>query len=106
MFDGLWTIIFNVMGRTTSLVISIRDNRLAGGNSQYYYLGEAKITGNSLAGDLTGTHYFGNPDPLLGNSTRISLRFKATASGQNMTGQAEIEGPGSICIPFMGTKRA
>jgi hypothetical protein len=105
MVAGLWTIIFNLMGEKRSVTMTIKGTQITGGNTEYYYVGELQITGNSLAGNLVGHHYFGSRDHLLGNPERIALHMKATISDQKITGEASIDGT-PIHIPFVGAKRA
>ncbi|MBN2140855.1 MAG: SAM-dependent DNA methyltransferase [Desulfovibrionaceae bacterium] len=102
MFEGLWTILFNVQGRLASLTVTIHGDTLTGGNSEYYYIGKGNINGDQMNGDLVARHYAGSPDPLFNNALEIPLRFTAKVEGDSMHGVAKTAG---WEIPLEGIKR-
>lgn len=103
--NGLWTLNVMVNGRDTSLVATIDNGKLTGGNTWYYYIGDVKLEGDTLTGELTGQHYFDVPDPLLGGMKTIPLQIKAKVGDGVMQGTAKIKGL-PMELGFTAKKRA
>lgn len=103
--DGLWTIKFNVPGRLSAMVLTFNGNRITGGNNSYYYTGAMQANGDTMNGQVTGIHYFGDTDPLFGGAKSIPVQFSAKLVNGNLQGTAKAGGmPASI--PFTGQKVA
>ena len=101
--NGLWTIIFTVNGRPTSMVATISGGKITGGNSVYFYSGELTQSDEAIHGKMIGQHYFDVPDPLFGGAKNIPLEFSAKIGQGIMQGTAKVNGiPGSI--GFTGKK--
>jgi len=103
MFDGLWTIKFQVPGESRAMVIVINNGKIQGGNTEYFYLGECAIEGNRMNGNVTAHYYNGNADPVFMNAREIPLEVTGEINGSIMTGTARHAKVGAI--PFTGTKR-
>ena len=103
--NGFWTLNVMVNGRATSLVVTIDNEKITGGNSWYYYIGNVKQEGDTLVGELTGQHYFDVPDPLLSGMKTIPLQIKAKVGDGVMQGTAKIQGF-PMELGFTGKKRA
>jgi hypothetical protein len=104
MLDGLWTVIFNLAQRQSSMVITVNDGRLTGGNTEYYYIGTLVAEDAKFTGKIEGKHYFANPDPLLDNAKVVRLKITGSVENGVLQGQATIEGM-NLTVPFVGTKR-
>jgi hypothetical protein len=103
--NGLWTLNVMVNGRATTLVATIDNGKLTGGNTWYYYIGEVKLEGDTITGTVTGQHYFDQPDPLLGGMKTIPLQIKAKVGDGVMQGTAKIQGL-PMELGFTAKKRA
>lgn len=104
MIEGAWTVLFNLSGRPSSVVLTIHGNSISGGNTEYFYLGSIKPDGAKFSGSIHGQHYFGSLDPLLNSAPSFDLDMTGSVERGKMIGQAKLRGLG-IAVPFEGTRR-
>ncbi|SNS03323.1 hypothetical protein SAMN04488503_2458 [Humidesulfovibrio mexicanus] len=103
--DGLWTINSNVFGRPSAMVLTFNGGKVTGGNTEYYYVGTYQPNGDSLAGQMTATHYFSTPDPLFSGAKVIPIQFNAKVVNGVLQGTAKAANAPTP-ITFIGHKVA
>ena len=104
MHNGLWTITYDLNGKGMAFPIVIDDNKLMGGNENYYYIGNCSITQGQLNGTITATHFNGKTDPVFGNVSEIKFEISCEINGQTLSGYVREVQTGKP-IPCLGTKR-
>lgn len=102
--NGLWTLSYRVGNFMYSMVATINGNRLTGGNNCYYCVGDVKINGDTLSGEVISTHYFGELDPALNRLSKFTLSINAKLGNGIMQGTAKIAELNTE-LGFTGNKR-
>lgn len=87
--QGLWTIDFEIAGRGRfSGVVVLQGNKVLGGDSQYFYDGTYKETGDDVEAEALCTHYAGAVSTAFGTSEQTySLKLEGKHSGNAITGK-------------------
>jgi len=102
--NGLWTFAYKMGNQVFSMVATIDNDKITGGNNCYYYSGNVKLENGTLIGNMTGHHFFGNPDPAVGGLKTIPVHFQAKVDSGKMIGTANIQGI-PVELAFQGEKR-
>ena len=85
MIEALWSVTFNTpQGAWGSGVVVLETQRILGGDSMYYYLGDYTVTGSVVQGSVDVVHYSGPPHNVFGPLNRVTLQFKGELKGDTM----------------------
>lgn len=87
--QGLWTVDFQITGGGRfSGVVVLQGNKVLGGDSQYYYTGAYKESGDDIQAEINCAHYAGAVSTAFGtNESSYSLRMEGKRSGDVVTGE-------------------
>ena len=107
MLEALWTAEFssnqNIFG---SGVVIFETDRIFGGDAQYYYTGKYEVNNGELSGNLTITHYAGEPWSIFGTVRSFNLELSGTLDDNSFIVRGYVEGELSKVIVIKLTRRA
>ena len=107
MKDALWSLEFISGDKTFAAGVAIFENdRVFGGDSQYYFLGTYRLSANFITGDLEVTHYNGPAYPFLGRAKTFSLIISGPFEDPVMELQANVAESKSKELRVRLTRRA
>jgi hypothetical protein len=107
MVDGLWTMEFMVApNRYGSGVVVLKDGRILGGDSGYYYNGTYELIGTTLNATANIIKYNQNSISVFGNIGLIQLNFSCQIEEDyQFSGIANIVGNPMAQIRISGEKK-
>lgn len=105
---GLWSLEFfsNVVLPTGSGVAVLRNGRVLGGDTRYFYVGEYAVSGNLLSATVRLSHYFGPPEAILGFGEKFTLKVKGNFEPTTFMISGFVEENPSVTIDVHLTRRA
>jgi hypothetical protein len=78
MLEGLWTLQFiSNLKNEGSGVLIFKDNKVFGGDNQYYYLGQYEIKNEVLNGIIEIKSHIDNPISIFGSEKSFILTFNS-----------------------------
>lgn len=107
MLEALWTVEFlSNLGATGAGVVVFETGRVFGGDTQYYYLGDYKIEGETVSGEAEITHYGDQPYSVFGPMKKFRIKVSGKLSVPVMELKGHLVDNPSMKIVMRLTKRA
>jgi hypothetical protein len=86
--EALWAVTFVASGRSLGGgIVVFETERVIGGDSNYYYMGSYKATGDDIIADVAVIHHAGPYNKLFGPLPRVALTVKGTRHGKSIRGE-------------------
>jgi hypothetical protein len=94
--SGVWSVVFGTAkGDTATGVMVLEDERIAGGDSNFYYTGRYHCAGDEITAEVKVAHYgFSTPTlvgPVLRGST-LHLHLRGRWTAESITAEGRLEG--------------
>jgi len=104
MIEGLWTVEFqtNMGGPGHGGVAVLRDGKVAGGDSGYYYVGTYSVDDGNIQTVLEIKRYRSGHVSIFGPVDRVHLALSGKTDGFSMDVSGQVAGIG---VNVKGTKR-
>ena len=84
----LWTVVFQTANGSSGGVAVLRDGKILGGDSQFYYIGEYQLSLDGQLSGRVGVHaVFNNSVTVFGVPAKY---FELTFSGQSTKSEADL----------------
>ena len=86
--EALWAVTFIASARNLGGgIVVFETERVFGGDSNYYYVGSYKATGNDITAEVAIIHHTGPYSKLFGPLPRVDLTVKGTRQGKSILGE-------------------
>jgi len=106
--SGVWSVVFGTAnGDTATGVMVFDDERIAGGDSNFYYTGNYHCDGDAITAQVKVAHYGFSMRTLVGPILRgatLHLNFRGHWSADSMTAEGRLEGAHSASVRCKLTK--
>lgn len=103
MIEGLWTVEFRTnAGTSGGGVVILRDSKVAGGDTGYYYMGSYSVDDGNIQAVLEIKRYRAGHVSVFGAADRLQLALSGKTDGSSMDLSGRVAG---IQISVRGTKR-
>lgn len=107
MVEGLWSIEFaSSHGFVGGGVVVLETQRIFGGDSSYYYIGDYRVQNNQIVAMVTITHYNGPPSSIFGNRPHFQVRISGQTNPSIMDVHGHLVGDPNQVVAARLTKRA
>jgi len=107
MLEALWSVEFSSnLGMKGAGVAVFETGRVLGGDSSYYYVGDAEVVNSILRAKLEVTHYSGPRNSVVGNYDRYHLEISGPVNRNQMILQGHVVEDPRIKMAFRLTRRA
>lgn len=107
MIEALWSVLFvsneEIWG---SGVVVLETNRVLGGDSQYFYVGDYKIANGILSAEVQITHYSGEANTVFGEASAVKISVSGTANTNEFILSGHVVGSPEKLISIHCTCRA
>jgi len=80
--------------------------KIFGGDSQYYYLGQYEIKDEKISGQIEVTHFGNEPLSVFGPAKNFTLRISGQVHESAMTIEGQVEGAPQMQIKVICKKRS
>jgi len=106
--SGLWSVIFGTAnGNTATGVMVFDDERIAGGDSNFYYTGNYRCSGDEITAQIKVAHYGFSTGTIAGPILRggtLHLNFHGRWTAETITADGRLEGAQSASVRCKLTK--
>lgn len=104
--EALWAVHYGdvgVPGQVNGGVVVFETSRIFGGDSKFYYVGEYKVSSQTVTGTVMSTHFSGDSMTAFGFSTTGSLHigFNGRRRGDTIDGEAWLIDQPSERVPIL-----
>ena len=110
MIEGLWSVYFSSQGQVVDYrgagVIVCETQRILGGDSEFFYLGDYEITNGTVRAKVKVTHYFGQGFSIFGPASQYTVVFEGVLAAREFVANGYVVEDPSKKVLVKLTKRA